>query len=175
MFEKDFKFTGKHATYVKFLVNNAEIFSRNIDVYMLGALVGIYYNKRGATDTTSKDDTSIPVSAFINEKPNCTFIYRLVMLLSNVDERENLIEHKLNKAFRDDCETNSEAKMKENMDLFHSYVLGGVEKIYEQYTTDIHGKEEYIQRMFEVIEDFRNTQSITNDCEINEDTLLKYI
>ena len=174
MFEKDFRFVGKHATYVKFLVNNAKIFQRNIDVYMLGALIGITYDKTSTKDMTSNDDTLIPVSVFITEKPNCVFIYRLVMLLSDAKGEEMNIENRLNRAFRDDVDQDAESKMTENMDLFHSYVLGGVEKIYELYTSDIVGKDEYLERMFEVLEDFQNTDVIKND-ELDDAVVLKYI
>lgn len=174
MFEKEFRFVGKHATYVKFLVTKAEIFQRNIDVYMLGALIGITYNKTSMKDMKSKDDTTIPVSAFITEKTNCIFIYRLVMLLSDAKDEEMNIENRLNRAFRDDVDQDAESKMKDNMDLFHSYVLGGVEKIYELYTSNITGKDEYLERMVEVLEDFQNTDVIKNN-ELDEETLLKYI
>lgn len=174
MFEKDFRFVGKHATYVKELVNKTKIFQRNIDVYMLGALIGITYNKKASKDTNSNDDTLIPVSVFINEKPTCTFIYRLVMLLSDIKDEEMNIENRLNRAFRDDVEENNESKMQDNMDLFHSYVLGGVEKIYELYTSDVTSKDEYLERMIELLEDFQSTNIIEND-ELNEETLYKYL
>ena len=174
MFEKDFRFVGKHATYVKFLVNNAKIFQRNIDVYMLGALIGITYDKTSTKDMTSNDDTLIPVSVFITEKPNCVFIYRLVMLLSDAKGEEMNIENRLNRAFRDDVDQDAESKMIDNMELFHSYVLGGVEKIYELYTSDIVGKDEYLERMIEVLEDFQNTDVIKND-ELDDAVVLKYI
>ena len=174
MFEKEFRFVGKHATYVKFLVKKAKIFQRNIDVYMLGALVGKTYEKTSTKDTSSTDDTEIPVSVFINEKPNCLFIYRLVMLLSDAKGEDMNIESRLNRAFRDDVDQDAESKMTENMDLFHSYVLGGVEKIYELYTSDIVGKDEYLERMIEVLEDFQNTDVIKND-ELDDAVVLKYI
>ena len=174
MFQKDFRFVGKHATYVKFLVNNAKIFQRNIDVYMLGALIGITYDKTSTKDMNSNDDTLIPVSAFITEKTNCIFIYRLVMLLSDAKGEEMNMENRLNRAFRDGVEQDAEGKMKDNMNLFHSYVLGGVEKIYELYTSNITGKDEYLERMMEVLEDFQDTDVIKNN-ELDEETLLKYM
>ena len=170
MFEKEFRFVGKHATYVKFLVKKAKIFQRNIDVYMLGALVGKTYEKTSTKDTSSTDDTEIPVSVFINEKPNCLFIYRLVMLLSDAKGEDMNIESRLNRAFRDDLEEDSEHKMNDNMELFHSYVLGGVEKIYELYTSDITSKDEYIERMYEVLSEFQNTSIIQNG-ELSQELL----
>ena len=40
MFENDYALFGKHATYVKFLKDEAKVFNRYIDVYMNGAIMG---------------------------------------------------------------------------------------------------------------------------------------
>ena len=53
MFEGDYTIYGKHATYIKYLVNDAKAFKRYIDVYMTGAMLGILYDKRSiASDST---------------------------------------------------------------------------------------------------------------------------
>ena len=96
------------------------------------------------------------------------------MLLSDAKGEEMNMENRLNRAFRDGVEQDAEGKMKDNMNLFHSYVLGGVEKIYELYTSDITGKDEYLERMMEVLEDFQDTDVIKNN-ELDEETLLKYM
>ena len=45
MFEGDYTIYGKHATYIKYL-KEAKVFSRYIDVYMAGAVLGALYEKR---------------------------------------------------------------------------------------------------------------------------------
>ena len=44
LFEGDVLLRGKHSAYVKFLVNDAKIFDKYIDVYLCGAVVGYLYN-----------------------------------------------------------------------------------------------------------------------------------
>ena len=46
MFEGDYTIYGKHATYIKYLVNDAKAFKRYIDVYMAGAALGALYERR---------------------------------------------------------------------------------------------------------------------------------
>ena len=40
LFENDLTITGKHATHLKFLVNDARLFDDYIDVYMNAAVFG---------------------------------------------------------------------------------------------------------------------------------------
>lgn len=46
MFEGDYTINGKHATYIKYLVNDVKAFDRYIDVYMTGAALGALNDKR---------------------------------------------------------------------------------------------------------------------------------
>ena len=55
MFEKDYTIHGIHATYIKYLVNDAKIFNRYIDVYMNAAVWGLLYDRTASADNKSKD------------------------------------------------------------------------------------------------------------------------
>ena len=66
MFESDYTIYGKHATYIKYLVNDAKAFKRYIDVYMAGAALGALY-KRQAEQTDSTDRARIYSDAFNTE------------------------------------------------------------------------------------------------------------
>ena len=46
LFETDVTLTGKHATYLKYLVNDAKIYDDYIDVYMNAAVLGFLYSKK---------------------------------------------------------------------------------------------------------------------------------
>lgn len=47
MFENDYTIQGKHATFIKYLVKDAGVFPRYIDVYMTGAALGIFASEEG--------------------------------------------------------------------------------------------------------------------------------
>ena len=154
MFNKDIRLTGKHGVITKKLVNDG-VFERNIDVYMCGAAIGIKYNLKAERDK-SPESTNILLSAFQNERANCVFLYQLVMLLADTDYVTN--EERINRAFMGDYEDNSE-ETKKNMELFNSYVRGGIEKLQEMY--DAKTKDELFEEMYNVLN--RNYNSLNED------------
>lgn len=81
MFEGDYTIYGKHATYIKYL-KEAKIFSRYIDVYMAGAVLGALYEKR-ASQTDSSDRARIYADAFDTEHARCNEIFKIVILWLN--------------------------------------------------------------------------------------------
>lgn len=155
MFERPLQIRGKHATYAKQLAKHPEntrfpIFNRIIDVYMVGAIMGILHGRQVAVDTTIKDDVSIFVETVIAEKDRLEFIYRLILLL---DTSKNLsLEEKVNLAFRSDTD---EEAVAENMKLFHSYVCGGIEYLYEKFQ-DCTTNDDYLEKMYEMVDRFKN-------------------
>lgn len=79
MFESDYTIYGKHATYIKYLVNEAKAFKRYIDVYMAGAAIGALY-ERQAEQTDSTDRARIYSDAFNTEHVKCNELFRTVVL-----------------------------------------------------------------------------------------------
>ena len=67
MFEGDYTIYGKHATYIKYLVNDAKAFKRYIDVYMAGAALGALYERR-AEQSDSTDRARIYSDAFNTDR-----------------------------------------------------------------------------------------------------------
>lgn len=155
MFENDYALTGKHATYVKYLVNDAKLYKRYIDVYMNGAVFGLLHNRTAPVDKDSSDRARIYADAFANCRMECVFLYRLVMLLEKSSKLES--PERIDRAFRDDANEDDPEKLKQNLELFNSYVRGGIEEIYEEFI-DGHGTtpEEYLDRAMEVMEQFRS-------------------
>ena len=164
MFEGDYTITGKHATELKFLamknskeevadptaINSAKIYERYIDVYMNAVIWGLLYSRREKRDTESNDRARIWADAFAKERNHCVFLYRLVMLL---DESTNLTaEQRIDRAFRHD-ETSSDYK--DNMELFHDYVRGGIEQMFEKFTENCTNRRQYLNRTYEVMNDFK--------------------
>lgn len=166
MFENDYTITGKHATYLKFLAKknssddestdnplSAKLFERYIDVYMNAAVFGLLYNRTAERDTNSKDRARIYADAFSNERENCIFLYRMVMLLDKSTEHNP--EERVDMAFRYDTQPDKAEEFKQNMELFHDYVRGGIEVMYEQFTDSCQTQDDYLNRTYEVMTTFK--------------------
>lgn len=68
LFENDMTFTGKHATYMKYLVNEAQLYDDYIDVYMNAAVFGYLYCEKRDKDNDSTDRARIYADAFSNHR-----------------------------------------------------------------------------------------------------------
>lgn len=166
MFENDFTLVGKHATYLKFLavknarddsdsgtLSSARIFDRYIDVYMNAAVWGLLYSRTAKRDNTSDDRARVYADAFANERENCVFLYRLVMLL---DKSTSLTEEeRVDRAFRYDSQPGKEEEFKDNMELFHDYVRGGIELLYEQLTDGCTTRDDFLDRVYNIMTTFK--------------------
>lgn len=167
MFENDHTITGKHATYLKFLaVKNsgtkdidevsptaARIFERYIDVYMNAAIWGLLYERTAPRDTTSDDRARIYADAYATERENCVFLYRMVMLLDKTTALEPNV--RVDRAFRYDSQEDKKQEFEQNMDLFHSYVRGGIEEMYEQFTDGCSTAEDYMNKVYDILTTFK--------------------
>ncbi len=166
MFENDYTITGKHATYLKFLavknakddngteeVRTARLFERYIDVYMNAAIWGLLYSRTAKRDTESDDRARVYADAFANERDNCVFLYRMVMLLDKSTELSP--EERVDRAFRYDTLPEKADAFKQNMELFHDYVRGGIELMYEQFTDGCTTRDDYLNKTYEVMTTFK--------------------
>ena len=146
---------GKHATQLKFLVNDAKIYDDYIDVYMNAAVLGFLYSKK--TDRDSGDSTDrarIYADAFSNHRNDCIFLYRLIMLL---EDDELGIDERLDKAFRYDSDPEKSEELQKNIDTFNAYVRGGIEYMYSLFTTGCTSKDDYIRATFEATRNFKES------------------
>jgi hypothetical protein len=168
MFDKSYDIMGKHAVYTRFLskdLQNKEkdkdkigvfgsygLFERYLDVYLNGALFGLLYNRTAQRDT-STDHAHIPATAFNTSRNDCVFLYRLVMLLEQTTSVTS--DERINRAFKDDADETQTEKLVANMNLFHSYVLGGIEVLYEKFTDGCTTPDDYLERIFTLMESFQ--------------------
>ena len=142
MFESDYTIYGKHATYIKYLVNDAKAFKRYIDVYMAGAALGALY-ERQAEQTDSTDRARIYSDAFNTEHGKCNELFRTVVLADTTkswtsEERVNICFRYRDKLDENAVPPVSEkevATMKEALKLFNAYVLGGIEILYDSFSS----------------------------------------
>lgn len=154
IFENDLNITGKHATYLKFLVNEAKLYDDYIDVYMNAAVFGYLYSKKEPKDNESTDRARIYADAFSNHRQECVFLYRLIMLL---DDAALTTDERLDRAFRYDANPEKEEELQECLDLFNSYVRGGIEYMYGLFTTGCTSKDDYIRATFEASRNFKDS------------------
>lgn len=164
MFESDYEINGTHATQLKYLVNDAKAFDRYIDVYMAAAAVGCLYGRK-SQKTSSTDRARIYADAFNTERIKCNELFKTVILS---DKSYNWTqEDKLNICFRfrdkldekaippvsqDEVET-----MQEALELFNSYVYGGIEILYDNFSTTASiGQDEAVDYAYKTIFDQRS-------------------
>lgn len=152
LFDKEFEFVGKHATYCKALKQDIGLFNTNREAYMISALVGFLYGEKAERDLIEKvQPTSILPSELIKQRKNLTNIYRFIMLLE--ENPTFTIEDYKNRTFRDDAEDEDPEKVKRNMDIFNSYVLGGIEILYDKFK-ECTTKKETANQLYEFLSEF---------------------
>lgn len=181
MFENDYAIYGKHATFLKFLamknsnlkeqadnsIPSAGLFERYVDVYMNAAIWGLLYERTAPKDNTSDDRARIYADAFSAERDNCVFIYRMVMLL---DKKTHLDpQTRIDRAFRYDVQDDKKEEFAKNMDLFNAYVRGGIEEMYEQFTNGCTTREDYMNKIYDIITTFqKELEGISYEEELNK-------
>ena len=159
MFDGDYELTGIHATYAKFLKDDALLYDYIVDVYMNGAVFGLLYNRRSPKDNESSDKVRIFSDAFARRREKCIFLYRLVMLLEKKTASDT--QARVDRAFRDDADESKAEEVKANLDLFHEYVRGGIEIMYERFIEGGHNKEDYLEKAMDFMAEF--SQDVSGD------------
>ncbi len=168
MFDKQYKFRGRHALRVDQLTakfdDNAKLFGRNVDVYANAPLVGFLYGRMADLDdlknpeTNQVYDQNVMGDRVIYSQEELTFNYRLIMLLDKAYEPDD--ESRINKAFRNMGEN------PQDMERFDAYVRGGVDVLYEKLIEGTTGPSDYIDRLFDFLDEFNdrfNSDIITED------------
>ena len=153
MFDKQYRFTGTHAEKVNALTAifdeaaKAKLFERNLDVYINAPIVGFLHKRKGVKNTnTDIADQSVFPEQMINNSELLKYIFRLILLLDT--EYEPSEEKRMDKAFKHLGEDESD------LALFDAYVLGGVEIFYEKLIEGISHPAEYVNRMYDFVEEF---------------------
>ena len=159
MFDKQYRFRGRHAVRVDELTSvfdsdsKAKLFERNVDVYVNAPIVGFLYGR-----TAEPDDTRIPETnqvynqnvmgdRVIYSQEELLFNFRLIMLLDKEYEPDEDV--RINKAFRHMGEDPADEAR------FDSYVRGGVDVLYEKLIEGISSPDEYVMRLYDFVEEFQ--------------------
>lgn len=167
MFDSDMQIKGKYATYWKALCQlpgnavdtsgNFKVFENYIHVYMVAPIIGALQGKRCKPEPgdTSKDTAGMLAEVQIKNADKLKDIYRLLILL---DDSENLtIEQKIDWAFR---EENNPESVKKGMQLYTEYFYGGLEILYNTFVEKCITDDDYIDKIYEFVDDFRNEQQV---------------
>ncbi len=169
MFQREFVFRGKHALYVKDLVETAELIHRNLDILIIAPIIGLLNGKTGELDKSSNNTTKIFTQQLLKEKDLLEFIYKLIILTDTSQGWSS--KDKIFRAFRIDEEADNLSEkdkqmIAENRQLFESYLLGGIEYLHEKlYSNGTYAKDEMINRLYEFVKKFYE------DLQINEHNL----
>ncbi len=154
MFDKQYRFFGSHAEKVNALTavfdekSKAKLFERNLDVYINAPLIGFLYKRKAVKDSNAEiSPQNIFPEQMINASDRLKYILRLIILLDSDNEPD--VEVRQNKAFRN-------FGQETDLDLFDQYVLGGVEVLYEKLIVGATRPMDYVDRLYNFIEEFND-------------------
>lgn len=159
MFDKQYRFKGRHAIRVDKLTSvfeptsKAKIFDRNIDIYTNAPLVGFLYRRLAEADDERNPETgqiyneNVMGDRVIQSKEELLFNFRLIMLLDFDYESE--AEKRINKAFRHMGEDPADEER------FDSYVRGGIDVLYEKLIEGANSPNDYINNLYEFLDEFQ--------------------
>lgn len=159
MFDKQYRFKGRHAVRVDKLtgvfdtVSKAKLFERNVDVYMNAPLIGFLYGRLAEPDSEKNPengqayDESVMGDRVIKSQEDLMFNFRLIMLLDAGYEPD--VQERINKAFRHMGENPADEER------FDSYVRGGVDVLYEKLIEGANSPNEYVTKLYEFLDEFQ--------------------
>lgn len=158
MFDKQYRFRGRHAVRVEKLTgvfdsdSKAKLFDRNVDVYTNAPLVGFLYGRRAEIDNEKNPETNqvynqnVMGDRVIYSQEELTFNFRLIMLLDKDYEPDE--DKRIDKAFRHMGDDPADEER------FNSYVRGGVDVLYEKLIEGASSLDDFISRLYDFIEEF---------------------
>lgn len=169
MFDKQYRFKGRHALRVDQLTSafdgesKAQLFGRNVDVYTNAPLVGFLYGRTAEQDDTKNPETNqvynqnVMGDRVIYSQEELIFNFRIIMLLDKQYEPDE--DKRIDKAFRHMGENPADEER------FDSYVRGGVDVLYEKLIEGATEPEDYINNLFEFVEEFQDrfNSEVSND------------
>lgn len=173
MFDKQYRFKGKHALRVDQLtgvfdeISKAKLFERNVDVYANAPLIGFLYGRTADLDDMKNPETgqiynqNVMGDRVMLSGDELQFNFRLIMLLDTNYEPD--VKKRIDKAFKHMGENPADEER------FDSYVRGGIDVLYEKLIEGANNPDSYVKRLYDFIEEFSERFNST----INPDDILK--
>lgn len=130
-FKESYKFLGRHARMVSELwsLNDYEhtYFKRLIDVYIVASILGFRIDRKAEKDYSPVEPKTIFMEQMINAKEELDFILQMMLLLEPAGKKTH--EECIRRAFKG---AETEEEFRRYNEMFESYMLGGVEELYER-------------------------------------------
>ena len=162
-FESNLEFYGKHAEYLQALAPDRKvevslrkqtIFNSMIDAVIAASLIGFVCNRKSKEDKSTNSKKTIFYDTMRSKHDILIRNYRIIMLLD--DKNNSDVETRINRAFRYD---NNDEKRKPGLEIFYSYILGGLEILYENL----------LENSTKEIDDYMNCCDFIDDYETFSD------
>lgn len=143
---------GKHAKYVKELKDKG-IFGRYIDIYKAASIVGFLYNKKEEEDKVKNssvilDEAKIFTEQVVKETKYLKINFQITILLDKEYEKDD--DKRMEKAFR------NLADDEKDVELFESYIRGGIEILYEKCVATSIQKDDFMENIVGFLEEIKD-------------------
>lgn len=137
--------------------SNFKIFNTYIDAYILCPLIGYQYSRKGVIDNSIPGDAGMLSEVIIKRQNELKFIYQIIMLSD--EESEPDPDKRIYRATTFSEEKPEDREMiKNNMKIFNSYFLGGLEVMHEQFVDQCITDDDYLKRIFDYVRQFDEEQ-----------------
>lgn len=129
-FHEETPITGKHSRLIDDMWEQNQIqnsyFKRLVDLYTIAPIIGIRMKRKAAADHSEDSKRTVPVTQMLNKIDDLKLIMQTVLLLDNTSGLT--IEQRVDRAFKD---PQNEDEFNQNVEIFNSYVRGGIEVLHE--------------------------------------------
>ena len=169
MFNSDFRITGKHANYWKDLCvlagnvpdrdqhNNFKIFNAYIDAYIVCPIIGYQFNRKGTIDNSIEGNAGMLADVIIKRSNELKYVYQILMLVD--EESEPDVDKRVFRAFNLSEKTEEDRLfIAQNMKIFNSYFLGGLEVLHEMFVDECIDDDSYLSKIHEFVNHFYEEQ-----------------
>lgn len=169
MFNSDFRITGKHANYWKDLCvlagnvpdrdqhNNFKIFNAYIDAYIVCPIIGYQFNRKGTIDNSTEGNAGMLADVIIKRSNELKYVYQILMLVD--EESEPDVDKRVYRAFNLSEKTEDDRLfVAQNMKIFNSYFLGGLEVLHEMFVDECIDDDAYLSKIHEFVNHFYEEQ-----------------
>ena len=130
-FRKSVVITGKHAALVDEMWKQNDIehsyFKRLVDLYTIAPVIGLRTGRKSPEDNSTDNKRTVLLDQIMTRREDLQTIMKIILLTDNEDNLT--VEEKINRTFRG---PSSEEEFNKNVDLFESYVRGGIEVLYDK-------------------------------------------
>jgi len=146
-------FYGDTANKMRFLKDETNLFSRFLDVYIAGGVVGMLFNQKGENNVTNNKAT-IFADQISTESMRIKYFSSLAFIIDNSDLSEEIL---LKEAFSDWFSENYDQDSNNNKyKLFQSYAIGGIDILYDEIVGEATDKESYLYNFYKFIKKIEN-------------------